>query len=234
MFELENSHFWFLAKRDFFRSIFPRTKHKVRIFDIGCGTGGMSKYLENWGTVDRIEQSAYAEKYLKLRGLSYIKTDINNYNTPKNKYDLVCIFDVLYHKKIKNINTVFKKVFMALKENGRLVITDCALPIFQSHHDKIMMANKRFYLNEMVTYLERAGFIVEKQSYTYFFLLPFFIFSRFIDKLFPSNTVFKLPQIINSLMYRVCKFESYLLRYVSFPLGSSIIVKAKKCTIKSL
>lgn len=229
MFELEDSHFWFLAKREFFRSIFPKSKHMLHILDMGCGTGGMSKYLNGWGVVDRVEQSPYAEKYLRLRGLNYVKKDINNFVILKNKYDLICFFDVLYHKRIKNVNNLLKKVFNALKENGRIVITDCALPYMSSNHDKTMMANKRFYLNQMTHDLKQAGFIVEKRSYTYFFLFPFFIFSRLLDKFFPTNTMVRLPKFLNYFMHKVCNFEAILLNFISFPIGSSIIIKAKKC-----
>jgi SAM-dependent methyltransferase len=227
MAELEENHFWFRAKREFFRRLFPPSKQE-NVLDLGCGTGGMRVFLENWGTVTRVESSPYAQIALRKRKLPYIPQSIEKYRFPANSYSLVCFFDVLYHQHIHNIPSVLKKSYRTLKKGGHLVIFDSALPFLTSHHDEVMMAKKRFYLDELIGLVHDAGFIVERKSYSYFFLFPLFLASRLIDKCIPLRTVSSYPAFINTLLLFVCKIEAWLLKYISYPIGSSAVILARK------
>jgi SAM-dependent methyltransferase len=226
---VEKSHWWFRAKRNFIKTlIFNSDLSYISILDLGCGTGETSKFLEKFGKVDRVEISPYAHKYLKIKALSFIKGGIEKVDLKSNSYDIVCLFDVLYHKKVKNIQKIFDRAAKTLKPNGHLVITDSAMPFLFSKHDHKMHAKRRFFLSDFTGLLQNSGFIIEKKSYIYFFLFPVFMVSRILNVFFDFETVGDINSIINFLLYKICIFEAYLLKYFSYPFGSSLIIKARK------
>ena len=226
--ELENTHWWFLAKKEFIKNCLPKPNKKLKILDLGCGTGGTSVFLENWGTVDRIEVSPYACTILRKKGVKFKRGNIETSNLGRNKYDLICILDVLYHKSIKDIDKILLKSNFALKKGGLILIMDCALPFFYSKHDKIMHAGRRFYLSSLIKKVEQANFQVIKKSYIYFFLFPLFMINRIANKFFNFPTVSRVNNVLNKILFHICRLESFFLQYVSFPIGSSVVILAHK------
>jgi SAM-dependent methyltransferase len=225
---LEDSHWWFLAKRQYIKSLLPVPAGNLQILDIGCGTGGTTQFLKQWGEVYGIEQSKFAFPYLNKRNIQYASASIEKYAIPRNKYQLVCLFDVLYHKNIIDDQAVLNKIYAALRSGGLLCITDCALPLFTSHHDVVMNARERYTRKEMVAKVEEAGFYILRSSYIYFFVFILFVFQRTLDKFFPISTVTTMPKVINNALLSLCKLGAWVLRYISLPIGSSIIIIAQK------
>lgn len=227
MAQLENKHWWFLAKRQFINSLLPH-KSNLNILDLGCGTGGTTLFLGGWGKVTGVENEETAILFLKKRGVKYIKKSINNINFPQNKFDLICLLDVLYHQNIKNDFEVLGKTYSWLKKDGLLLITDSACPSLLSKHDKIMMARQRYSLTDLSQKVKKAHFTIEKKSYIFFLLFPLFFLSRLINKYLEFPTVKQEGAILNKIFLGICKVEAELLKYVNYPIGSSIIIMAKK------
>src|SRR3989338_1709059 len=187
MYHLEDKHWWFLAKRKFIQTLLPDKTTNLKILDIGCGTGGISKFLQKWGKVTGVEPSREALKYLKKGRIEFVPISFQKFSTGQ-KYDLICFFDVLYHQKIDDDQEMIKKAFNLLKKHGKLIITDCALPYFYGPHDQQVHARQRYYLSEMTAKVKSVGFNIKKSSYIYFFTFPLFAFSRLIQKLIPSRS----------------------------------------------
>jgi SAM-dependent methyltransferase len=228
MYRLEDKHWWFLAKRQFIKSILPPPSGKFKILDLGAGTGGLSAFLKKWGQVECIEGSPRATQYLKKRKLNYRRQDLNKWNPKPNLYDLVSICDVLYHQNIYNDQSIIVKAYSALKSKGLLIITDSAIPILFSHHDQIMHTRKRYFLPEMKNMVKHAGFSILKASYIYFTVFPFFAATRFIDKIIPINSVSQPANMINNILLAICNIESKMFKHIDLPIGSSILVLAQK------
>ena len=53
MFLIEDQHFWFLGKRMFIKILIDKyiPNKNLLILDVGCGTGGLTKFLSNYGKV---------------------------------------------------------------------------------------------------------------------------------------------------------------------------------------
>jgi SAM-dependent methyltransferase len=228
MYELEDSHWWFIAKRHFIASQLPEINPHWKILDLGCGTGGLSKYLGKWGDVTRIENSPDAFKYLKLRRLPFQRQDINTFSKSNNTYNLICIFDVLYHRNIKNDIDVLQNAYSLLKPGGILLVTDSAIPWLYSYHDTENMARERYLLNELNQKISSVGFTVTKKSYIYFLIFPIFFIIRLATKFIQFEDVGKVNPIINNILKTICKLESKILKFINFPIGSSVILKAIK------
>ena len=234
MYLLEDSHFWFRGKRFFIYTYLQKIKAPLKkILDLGSGTGATTKFLENFGIVTGLEKNLYAISLARKRGLKIIQGEAANLPFKKNSFDLVTVFDVLYHKNIKDINVVLKEIYRVLKPGGYLLITDCAFAFLSGKHSQELQESRRFTLKSLDNILNQASFQIVASSYMYTLLLPLIFLKRnFFDRLFTGKTsdVFKLPNLINNLFTIWLKFESHLLKYINLPLGSSLIILAKKET----
>lgn len=227
MYENENHHWWFLAKREFIKTILPSNKKNLKILDVGCGTGGTSQFLQKWGNVTGVEPAKEAHFFLKKRKIKFLPDTLEKYSS-KKKYDLICFLDVLYHKNIQNDRQAILKATQLLKKGGYLLITDCALPFFFGYHDQIMQARKRYYLDELKAIVESSGFKIIKASYTYFLVFPLFVFIRLLQKNKKVESVLPLPKLLNRFLLFLCKIEAKMLKYINFPFGSSVIILAER------
>jgi SAM-dependent methyltransferase len=227
MFQNEDTHWWFLAKREFIKKQLPDYNQNWKILDLGCGTGGLSKYLTRYGRVTRIEKSTIAITYLNRRNLNFEVADINNVNHPKQTYDVICLFDVLYHKGIDD-EKVLKNAYSMLKKGGIIIITDSAVSWLTSYHDKENMARERYDLSKIVRKVQLAGFSIKKKSYVYFIIFPIFFVSRLLGKFIKIEYVSKTNEFLNQALFNLCKIEANLLKHTDFPIGSSVLVKAQK------
>jgi SAM-dependent methyltransferase len=228
----EDTYFWFLGKRYFVDSILSGYKSKIhKILDLGSGTGGMTKHMEKYGDVTGIENYDYAIKLARSRGLNIKKGDLNKFKINDNSFDLVTIFDVLYHKNIKDDGVLIKKAYKSLKTNGYLLITDSALGFLKSNHDIVTQGRKRYSLSEMVELVEEQNFMVVKASYIFFSIFPLILIKRLIlDKITgsPASDDINISPILNKILLIMIFIESKLLQYLSLPIGSSVLVLAIK------
>lgn len=230
--ELEDSHFWFLAKRLYVKSVLSTVKTKInKILDIGSGTGGMTKYLNNFGKVTGLEQSRLAIKFAAKRGLNIVSGSANNLPFKQGSFNLITLFDVLYHKKIKSEKIVLLQIHKLLKNKGFLLITDSAFDFLQGGHDKATHGRKRYSLQELKKIVSSSGFNIIKSTYIFTSIFPIAVVKRIvIDKINNSNSsdVTKLPNFINQVLLNILRIESYIIKYINLPFGLSILILAQK------
>lgn len=231
MYHLEDSHWWFVAKRRFI-SVFLLGKKFSKILDVGCGTGKNLELLTKFGTAWGIDASDLAINFCRQRQLRRLKTaDAQLLPFPDNSFNLVTIFDVLYHQAIKSDLKVIKEAFRVLRPGGFLLVTDCAYQWLFGPHDKAMHARQRYSRPELVQKISRAGFTVKRASYIFMLTFPFFAFSRLLKKYFSfiSQSDVKLSSVVvNDFLIKLNHWETNWLRLVNLPFGSSIIVLAQK------
>lgn len=243
MYDVEKTHWWFVSRRIFidtllrvsgcitFLSGVARVR-KIRIADIGAGTGGMIPYLERYGAVTGIEPSVCGRKLAKKRGIILKKGFAEHTGLPAKSMDMVCFFDVLYHKGIHDSSAV-SEAKRLLRPGGWLVISDCAFSWLTGPHDRAVQARERYTLAQMTRIVQSQGFVIQKKTYAYFLLLPFVTFKRMIDRLSTASTnphsdVVKVHWLINTVLLWLCRLEALGLPFGSYPFGSSVLLVAQK------
>lgn len=228
MFQLEASHWWFVSKRNFIKSLLQLIKLPLKssLLDIGCGTGINLRFLSQFGQAQGIDTSSLAIKLCQKRHLRVQQAQAAKLPFKPESFDLVTFFDVLYHQDVKSDIKALKQAYHILKPHSHILITDCAHQWLFSSHDKTMHARQRYSKKELEAKVIQAGFKITKSSYIFSFTFPFFVFNRLIKK--SGSDVEPIPNFINQLLISALKLEASLLKYINLPFGSSIIILAQK------
>lgn len=231
MFLLEDRHFWFLAKRFFVKTYLKEVKNNIKdVLDIGAGTGGMTKFMETYGKVTSIEKNPYAASLARKRKLKVLSGEAENLPFKSNSYDLVTLFDILYHQDVKSVDKALQEAHRVLKEGKFILITDSAFDFLKGFHSKSVGEARRFRLESLSKKVNKAGFRILKASYIYFSIFPWVFLKRFLlDKLIKQadSDVKEINIFINGFLLMTLQLESIILKFVNLPIGSSLIILAK-------
>jgi len=236
-FEFEDSHWWFLARRDiFFSSVQSLIRREIllpplRILDFGCGTGGLTQRLSSFGEVLGVDECEEAIAFCLSRGLLNIQKIVSPRELPEANFDLVCCFDVLEH--VEDDLFLLGELRRALKPGGILLLSVPALPILWGGEDVISRHVRRYRRRELAVKLSHTGYSTLQASYFNTFLLPAIFFIRIFHRLFRPSTMHRsdLHPVwppLNAILYRIFSAERFLLPYCSFPLGASLLFIARK------
>lgn len=233
MYSVEDGHWWFCAKRNFARFFLDKLNRKpLTILDVGCGTGRNLLMLKKYGRVFGVDFNPLALNYCRRRGLTRLQqAGAEKLPFNANRFDLVTIFDVLYHRGIRNDKQALKEAYRVVKPKGFILLTDCVHPWLFGPHDEAMQARQRYSKKELTGKVEQVGFRIIRTSYIFMFTFPLFLINRLLKKYFRfggGSDVTNLPRLINRILLLVNLWEGWLLSNFNLPLGSSIIVLAQK------
>lgn len=234
--ELEDHHWWFVARRKILGSLLTRLElgPSSLILEVGAGTGGNLAMLSRFGSVSAIEPDATAMKIAADRDKATIKSGHLPDNLPfaDGGFALAAALDVLEH--VKPDNASLSAIGKKLQAGGYFLLTVPAYRWLWSDHDELHHHFHRYTKKEICDKLIAAGFVVEKASYFNCLLFPVLIGARSIKKAFGltvrEDVMF--PGWLNSLFRAIFSSERWLLRYLNLPFGSSIVVVARRSTEK--
>jgi SAM-dependent methyltransferase len=237
-FALEDGHWWFRGRRALAARLLalhlPRSP-RPRILDLGCGTGANLAALAARGDAFGCDLAEAALGYCRRRGIaSLARADASGLPFKASSFDLVTLFDVLYHQDIQSDVAVLGEVRRVLKTGGMCLITDSALPSLGGPHDEAFGARERYTRTTLKQRVERAGFQNIRLTYFYFIVFPAIFLVRQIHKLrfsagsAPRSDLAPVSPWLNALLARIMSWEAALAAQINLPLGSSIVCLARK------
>ena len=242
--KVEDSHWWYQSVHrlviDEIRKSFSqgwnfggsRSNLKpLAILDAGCGTGGLTEKLSEFGNTTGIDISDLALRLKKNSKAKYINGSINDLPFITAGFDMVTCVSVFYHRRVSDSNAV-SEIFRALKNGDRAILI---MPAFQwvfGSHDKSVHSAKRYSMSEAVSLLQNAGFAIIKRRYIFGLLFPVFVIKRLMDKIGVTNNkisdLSEVPNWLNYIIEQICRFENWLSEWIRFPFGSTIYIVAGK------
>ncbi|NMP14888.1 class I SAM-dependent methyltransferase [Thalassotalea sp. Y01] len=234
MFKQQQSHWWFKGRRLVIQSLLNKSSSKFpsQIIEVGCGVGGNLELLKEYGTVTAVEMNEEAVKLARtITDIKIIQGSLPyEYPFSNDTFDVICLFDVLEH--IEEDAEALKVLYGSLKNNGKLIITVPAIPQLFGPHDIKLHHFRRYKIDDLVKKVEGSGFKVVHKQYFNFLLLPLAVLTRLFDKVLRrvTPTGSSLPnKLVNSFLFHIFRFETWLLKFIAPPLGLSISLIAEKC-----
>lgn len=235
MAEREATYWWHLGRLKIIETYLrqaTKDKQKIKILNVGCGTGGTLPLLEKYGTVDNVDVSDEALKFMKKLGYSRLtKVDGTTMPFKDNSYDIVVAFDVLEH--IKDDAAALREWRRVLKPGGEIVMTVPAFQWLWSGHDVSLYHFRRYTTGRVRRLAQAAKLHPRRTSYAIVFSLPLIVGFRTLHKLTgktaDSETSYvDVPNWVNSLFTRFLGVEAWFHRYIRFWLGTSVIARLQK------
>lgn len=240
--QIEEYHWWFEGRRIFLKKIMDSyldpKRQKIKILDIGCGTGSNINFLSKFGEVYGVDNYKLAIDYCKRKGYKNIKlSQAYKLPYPNSYFNIITMLDVLEH--IEDDKKALMEAKRVLKKDGLIVITSPALPFIWSKHDTLQ-GHFRRYTKSGISDLSSAvklkiGFI----NHYNVLLSPLVIGVRlaskhmkFFAKLgeYDSKINFDIAnkKLINKILLLIIKTEVSLVRWVDYPIGISVVAVLSK------
>lgn len=206
---------------------------RLRIADVGCGTGGNFTLLDEWGDVAGIDMSPEALRFCLQRGrANVLRATADRLPFADGSLDLATALDVLEH--LQDDRAALAEFRRVLKPGGHLVLTVPAYRFIWSEHDEALHHRRRYVLSELRAKVAASGLEVRRISYAISAILPVAVVFRILQGLRPSRQdrpktgYVGLPGPANRLLAGYLQLEAWWLARASLPAGLSIVCVARR------
>ncbi len=233
----EAAHFWFHGFRGFVRPViaaYAAGRRDLRLIDCGCGTGANVALLAPHGRVFGFDLSPFgAQRARQRHGARVARADITRIPFAAGTFDIATSFDVL--QCIEQDTEALAEMGRLLKPGGVAILTLAALDILRGDHAEAWNEARRYSPRSARQLVERAGLEPEHVSYLFASLFPLMLAARVSQRLLRP---FRRPRAdrdiavpvapLNQALTWLVSGEVALARRMSMPIGSSLLVIARK------
>lgn len=235
MFDLEESYWWFVARRKLALDLLAEFAEKpvppYDLLDLGCGTGILLSEAEGAWHGTGADFSPLALQFCRSRGLSrLVCADGTSLPLQSESVDEIVALDVFEH--IEDHAAAYREAARVLRPGGVLVMSVPAFRWLWGPHDVALHHFRRYTRAEVAMCLREAGLEPVRVSYAIFLLFPLVILSRLIEKLKPGPAAASLPKVpdwLNRALMNLVNMEAKPIRSgISLPWGSSVVAVARK------
>lgn len=235
----EQRHFWFRGLRQFIRPLVARATAGVRnprLLDCGCGTGANLAVLGEFGQQFGFDLSSVGPTFARGYGQTRLaQASIARIPYSDHCFDVVTAIDVLYTLEENDERDAVAETFRVLRPGGVLIVNVAALSLLRGRHALRGNEVRRSSRRRLRRVLQRAGYTVERLTYTNFSLFPIILAVRLTQRLLglatPEETGIEMhvpPAIINESLAVLLTVEASLLRVMDMPIGSSLLCVARR------
>jgi ubiquinone/menaquinone biosynthesis C-methylase UbiE len=239
----QRTYWWHRARRSMGLALLRRSgiQEGCQLLDVGCGPGGNLDMLAaiHPGLVVGIDLSRTALQLARetVPDARLVHADISR-GLPfaGATFDIVTIFNVLYHRWIPDERAVLREVFRVLRPGGLLLLTEPAFTVLEREMDELAMGRRRYRLREIVSLCEAAGLYVELQSYFTSFGFPILLATKLLGRRRDNKSeeaaasdMKPLSSFTNQMMYRLASMESRLIvSGLTMPFGVTLVCLARR------
>jgi len=235
MMHTEDGHWWFRGRRKVISRFVQGLKlpANARILEVGCGGGGNLSMLSAYaGELKAVEPNDVLREHATGRAICEVQPGTLPDGVPygDEKFDLICMFDVLEH--VENDAAAISALRDRLAPEGRLLLTVPASPSLWSHHDVENRHFRRYTRGALTALLSSRGLATVRVSYFNTFLFPAIWLARKLSG--SGNKAEGKPDLemptygLSWLFHGLMSCESVLLSLFNFPFGVSLVCVARR------
>lgn len=230
------SHFWYHGFRRFITPILDEVssgRTDLRIIDCGCGVGQNMRLLAPYGQVVGFELEPRAAAAGREFGQPIACADITRIPFPDAVFDLAVSFDVL--QMVEPDVAAMREMARIVRPGGRVLVTVAAFEFLAGDHAEVWSECRRYTRRTATELVESAGLRPERVSFAFASLFPVMLAVRTTQRLLrpfrhaPTHSDIDVPWApLNVALTGLLEGEAALARHVPMPIGTSLIVAARK------
>lgn len=240
---VEETHWWFVGRRRIIKGFLERAfrdrraglenpdqQSRLKILDVGCGTGANLEMLSEFGEAEGVDVSSDALTFCRARGLRNVKQgEAEALPYEDNSFDLVTGLDVVEH--LDDDVAGLKEIRRVLRRGGHTLLFVPAFMFLWGVQDDVSNHRRRYTLKELKQAVRDAGFEIERATYVNISFFAPILLGRLLmraTRIRPESENNITIGFMNGLLGRVLGTESVALRYLNFPFGVSIVCVARR------
>jgi SAM-dependent methyltransferase len=233
----EDVHYWFKGLRRHAQQMLraaARGQRLGRIVDCGAGTGRNLDWLGHFGLAVGVELTPAGLAVGRARGRRMVRGSVTNLPFADATSDLCTSFDVLYCLDDGSEAMALREMWRVLKPGGLVLVNVAALDVLHGSHSTLTHEVRRYTRSRLRQRLERAGFTVERLTFTNMSLFPPALAVRTLERATgrasdASEADLSVPPgPINAALDLMLRGEAAFLRAGNLPIGTSIMAVARK------
>jgi SAM-dependent methyltransferase len=235
MYEAEETQWWYAGMRAISLSLLGSVwtdggAEARRILDAGCGTGNNLVHFRRWGRTVGVDLSLEALRFCRTRGVAAARGSLLSLPFPKESFDAVLSFDVLYHRWVEDDRAAVRELARVMRPGGLLLLRVPALKMLWGAHDEAVHSRHRYTTGEVRRLLEGEGLEIVRLSYANTLLFPVIAARRTLDRLLHrhGSDVGFLPPPMEWTFRNLLGLEARLVRRLSLPVGASVFALARR------
>ena len=236
---LDDWYWWFVGNRELVSGLVGGACGKIagagrlRILDVGCGTGAMLSRLGTYGRAFGADRSVEALGFCRQRGAELLcQCNATQLPFPDGTFQIVVASHILEH--VAEDDSVLEELDRVLAPGGRMIATIPAHRFLWSAHDVALSHKRRYSRREVADKIRKAGFVVERVTYTNFFIFPIVVALRLFKKVFrpaaadPKTDLVPMPALLNRALVGLYRCEAWILARINVGFGVNLACIARK------
>jgi SAM-dependent methyltransferase len=234
--QAEASHFWFRGFRRFLTPVLADLaagRAGLRLIDCGCGTGFNLNLLEPHGRAVGFDLSIGGVVHARAGGHTVAAGDVTRIPFSAERFDIATSFDVL--QCVPDDTTAIREIASLVKPGGHVVLTLAALNFLRGDHAISWEEVRRYTPATARALVERAGLEPLRISFMFASVFPMIFAARMMQRLLrpirgvrPDADITVPSAPVNGVLTGLVNVEAALARRWTMPVGSSLLVVAKK------
>lgn len=241
LYNRERVYWWNIGRRRILEAALrrraPAPAASLDVLDVGCGAGGNILFLKSFGRVAGLDISDEALKFSRREPfVALVRGSAEALPFPDKSFDVVSILDCIEH--LEDDARALRECRRVLKNDGVLLLTVPAHQWLWSRHDEALHHKRRYTRRELGKKVRNAGFEIQEMSHFVIPAIPFLLLKKSIRRvkktLFPNTAEIIdtydviLPRFLNNTLIGWLAFERLCMRFFPLPIGSSLVVVARK------
>jgi SAM-dependent methyltransferase len=230
----ERNHWWFIVRGKIIMDQIKGLTNKktLRILNIGVATGRTTELLSQFGVVTSVEYDHDCCQFLRDHlHMEVINASITELPFEDNSFDLVCAFDVIEH--VEDHVKATQEIRRVCTNQGHAIVTVPALMSLWSDHDVINHHVRRYKKQELKALFAPLKGETVKAIYFNSLLFPLIYVFRKLglnknEDNAKSDFESSKSSLLNKVFYGLFSLERKILKWVSFPIGVSILLAFRK------